>query len=195
MDDATPLHPRPSSDRRSRRALLSAAAGASALSVLATSNLASARTTIVQGATGPTGPTGSTGPAGATGPRGVTGSTGAQGASGSNGSTGVAGPLGPTGATGTVVLSPVVMRERTIALPTGASYSSGAYACGAGEQVLSGGVNGLPPGWALVTSIPWGSVAVTDGGLVENWYISMSGSALPYEANASVVLACLAPGT
>lgn len=66
---------KPASSRRSRRAILSTAiVSGVALSTLAVPGIASARTTVVRGATGPTGPTGPAGPRGATGVTGPTGS-------------------------------------------------------------------------------------------------------------------------
>lgn len=57
-----------SSSRRSRRALMAAAAGVGAMSLAGvTVDRAAARTVTVQGASGPTGPIGPTGPRGATG--------------------------------------------------------------------------------------------------------------------------------
>lgn len=116
MDESSPTVTPPSSPsslassnqhRRSRRALLTTAIGASAVGVgvLASPVVASAATIVVQGATGPTGPTGARGATGPTGPRGVTGPiglTGARGATGATGSTGATGAtgVGVTGATG-----------------------------------------------------------------------------------------------
>lgn len=96
----------PASRRRTRRSVLTLAAGASAAAVAIAAPLpAAARTVVVQGATGPAGPTGATGPrgaTGATGPRGATGATGATGA----GVAGPPGPPGPPGATGPSVTGP-----------------------------------------------------------------------------------------
>ena len=91
-----------SPERRSRRALLTTAAGVAGVTTFVMASPAAARSVSVQGATGPTGATGSAGPAGPAGPAGLRGSTGATGATGAPGTVGMQGNLGPTGATGPV---------------------------------------------------------------------------------------------
>lgn len=83
--------------RRSRRAVLTAAATTAGVAGLAAlPGSVAARTITVQGATGATGATGNTGP---TGPRGATGATGVAG---------MPGPAGATGATGASEQRPTV---------------------------------------------------------------------------------------
>lgn len=129
----------PQAERRSRRALLSAATlTAAGVAVAAVPSVASARTVVVQGMTGATGPAGPVGPAGVTGPRGATGATGATGvigAVGATGATGASGVAGPTGVQG--VPGSDGAPGDTVTGPTGVTGATGATgAAGSGGAAM-----------------------------------------------------------
>lgn len=162
-----------STPRRSRRAVLTAAAGAGALAA-ATPLLAGARSIQVQrGATGPTGPAGPRGATGPQGPRGATGATGATGPRGATGDSGVgvtgptgipgapgiAGVTGATGATGAQgadgapgegEISTLALRivQQTVTVETADDVATVAR-CPTGEFFMSGGLATMPTGWAV----------------------------------------------
>lgn len=142
--------PRVPSSRRSRRALLTTVAGVSALGVLGATDLAAARTTVLQGATGPTG---AQGPTGATGSRGATGATGATGPRGATGSAGPTGPTGSTGATGATGVG--------ITGPTGESSGNATRLAVVDVFYESSG----PPTTTVFSTIP-GTTVFTDEGVI-----------------------------
>lgn len=165
--------------RRSRRALLAAAASASAFGVLATPGLAAARTTIVQGATGPTGPTGATG---ATGARGATGATGATGAAGV-GATGSTGATGPAGPVAHAVLS-------VISVTLSGTGVGSEYSCPTGLYPIAAGYSNLPYGWVPGWSYPSSNLD-QDGDLVNRWALYVRGPLLAEDYAWRVYVSCL----
>lgn len=154
--------------RRSRRALLAAAAGTAALGVVATPAIAGARSAVViQGATGPTGPRGATGATGPVGPRGATGATGATGAvgaagaPGADGATGATGQPGATGATGAAGglerLSGTSYVTLTLEEGDLAGYNGliTELYCPPDHIAINGYLTAYPPEWTPGTSENW----------------------------------------
>ena len=196
MDDA--IQPSLAPQRRSRRRLLTVAAGTAVGGVLATPALAGARTTVIQGATGPTGPAGpigppgargATGPVGPAGPRGSTGPMGPQGTPGTPGTTGATGPSGPTGATGATGTANAPLVESTsITVPTGATFGGFSEDCPGGMWVMGGGLDtlSLPPGWDVVDRYIYFS-----GGEPSSFQVQASGPPTTAATDVTVYALCV----
>ena len=191
MQDANSSTP---ASRRTRRSLLAAAAGASAVSVLASPGLAAARTTVGQGATGPTGATGATGAIGPTGPRGTTGATGERGI------TGMVGPRGATGETGLVTpgatgatgpegpSSVAVIYTNDFTIEPTTEVFGDFYSCPTGFYPIAGGFGFLPDGWRIVANEPYAAI---DGQRVESWYVNAEGPQTGAVTGLHVTLVCM----
>ncbi len=182
--------PNPAAVRRTRRALLTAAAGTVAISAATLPLPAAARSVSIQGATGPVGPMGPVGP---TGPIGPTGARGATGATGSTGAIGIQGPTGSAGATGAAGPSGSsafdgVVKYGTLPLATGATINYTIVDCSP-DIATSGGYFGVPVGWSTTSSV--NNVGILTTVPSGEWYFEVQGPALAANAEVALRVICV----